>query len=375
MDGHDRCRRRDRAFVVLVMSAAIGLYACSSDAPSENPNVPATDAGSSGGQADSRPAVGGGGPPDAPSQTGGAGGGSAGTGGAPATGGAAAGGAPGSDAGSAARDTASPGPDALDAAAPSSSWPAIADYSARGPFPITRDSNVGPGAAYDIFRPAQLGAENRKHPVVSWANGTLFGISDYQKLLEHWASHGFVVIAGHTNSTAGGATHKAGIDWLIGENTRTGSGYLGRLDTKAIGAAGHSQGGGATMAAGSNKPGPTGIVATVPLMPLLSFEADKTIVMRQAAPMLNINATMDNRDPSGAIPNQIFNGANAELVQAAFIGVHEDAMNAAMFRPTLAWFRFHLMADERAKALFYPPMTCGLCQDPGWRQIRYKNPP
>jgi hypothetical protein len=254
-------------------------------------------------------------------------------------------------------------------------WPPVDNYAAHGPFPTIREMNTGPAGAYDVFRPTTLGADGRRHPIISWANGTLFGLKDYQELLDHWASHGFVVIAGHTNSTAGGGTHKAGIDWLLAENARASSPYLGMLDVRRIGAAGHSQGGGATIAAGSNKPGSTGIVATLPLMPILSFESDKTIVTRQLAPMLNINATMDDRDPSGTIAKQIFDGAAGELVQAAYIGIHEDAMSAAMHRPTLAWFRLRLMDDERARALFYPSATCGLCQDPAWKQVRYKNVP
>jgi len=254
-------------------------------------------------------------------------------------------------------------------------WPPVNDYGARGPLTTQRDINTGPGGAYDIFRPTTLGPSPRKNPIISWANGTLFSINNYQMLLDHWASHGFVVIAAHSQSTAGGATHKAGIDWLVAENSRSASIYFGLLDTGAIGAAGHSQGGGATIAAGSNKPGPTGIVATLPLMPILSFETDKTIVMRQTAPMFNINATMDTRDPTGAVANLIFDGSNRELVQAAFIGIHEDAMSAAMRAPTLAWFRLHLMGDDSAKATFYPDKTCGLCQNPAWKQVRYKNTP
>jgi hypothetical protein len=267
---------------------------------------------------------------------------------------------------------------ASDAAAPDAAltlWPAVDNYGAHGPFATTREMNTGPAGAYDVFRPTTLGAQGRKHPIISWANGTLFGLEDYRDLLDHWASHGFVVIAAHTNSTAGGGTHKAGIDWLRAEQARAGSGYFGVLDGKRVGAAGHSQGGGATIAAGSNKPGVTGIVATLPLMPILSYESDKSIVARQAAAMLNINATMDDRDPSGLVAKQIFDGAAAELVQAAFIGVHEDAMSAAMRRPTLAWFRFRLMDDDSARTLFYPSATCGLCQDPAWKQVRYKNAP
>jgi hypothetical protein len=263
-----------------------------------------------------------------------------------------------------------------DALPPASAWPAVDDYAAAGPFPTTRDVDTGPGRAYDVFRPTELGAGNRKHPIISWANGTLYKLDQYGNLVSHWASHGFVVIAGHTNSTAGGGTHKAGIDWLLAENARPGSPYLGKLDPTRIGAAGHSQGGGATIAAGSNKPGPTGITVTLPLMPLLSFESDKgkEIVTRQAVPMLNINASMDDRDPTGAVAAQIFEGARTPLVQASYAGVHEDAMSPAMHRPTLAWFRLHLMGDEKARPLFYPAGTCGLCQDAAWKQVRHKEP-
>jgi hypothetical protein len=254
-------------------------------------------------------------------------------------------------------------------------WPAVANYGAPGPFAVTRDKNTGPGAAYDIFRPATLGAGGLHHPIVSWANGTLFALDSYQMLLGHWASHGFVVIAGHTNSTAGGGTHKAAIDWLVAESARPGSAYFGVLDTKHVGAAGHSQGGGATIAAGANKPGPVGLTTTLPLMPILSFESDKTIVGKQAAPMFNINATMDTRDPTGAVADALFTGANEELVQAAFIGIHEDAMGPAMLAPTLAWLRFRLMGDAAARAVFYPAGSCGLCQDKAWKTVRYQHTP
>jgi hypothetical protein len=254
-------------------------------------------------------------------------------------------------------------------------WPAVANYGALGPFPVTREKNTGPGAAYDIFRPTTLGGGGRHHPIVSWANGTLFSLDDYQRLLTHWASHGFVVIAGHTNTTAGGATHKAAIDWLVAENARPGSATFDVLDTKHIGAAGHSQGGGATIAAGANRPGPVGLTTTLPLMPILSYESDKTIVGKQTAPMLDINATMDTRDPAGAVADAIFTGANEELVQAAFIGIHEDAMGPAMLAPTLAWLRLRLMGDAAARVAFYPAGSCGLCQDKAWKTVRYQHTP
>lgn len=294
------------------------------------------------------------------------GGGDAGAGGgSTATGGASGG---GGDSGSAAVAGAGPGPGG------GSGWPAVSDYAAAGPFATLRQNNTGPAGAYDVFRPMVLGEQGRKHPVISWANGTLYSVDDYSALLLHWASHGFVVIAGHTNTTAGGGTHKAGIDWLVGESKSATSPFFGVLDVAKIGAAGHSQGGGATIAAGANKPGTTGIVVTLPLMPILNFETDKTIVAHQLVPMFNVNATMDKNDPTGAFATQIYDGAVTELVQASFIGVHTDAMNAKMHAPTVAWFRWRLMGDAQARATFYPMSTCGLCKDPDWMLVRYKNP-
>jgi dienelactone hydrolase len=256
-------------------------------------------------------------------------------------------------------------------AAGSSPWPAVSDFGARGPLAVTRDADTGPGKAYDVFRPTQL-ADGRRHPILSWANGTNYGLDLYAPLLEHWASHGFVIIAGHTNTTAGGGTHKAGIDWLVAEDARAGGPYAGALDVKMIGAAGHSQGGGATIAAGSDAPGVTGIVATAPLMALLRFEKDESVVARQKAPMLDVIATNDTNDRGAEAAGKIFAGATGELVQAAFVGVHTDAMSPGMFAPTLAWFRLHLMGDEAARAFFYPAGTCGLCRDQAWQSVRYK---
>ncbi|HEY2903759.1 MAG TPA: hypothetical protein VGL59_24455 [Polyangia bacterium] len=254
-----------------------------------------------------------------------------------------------------------------------STWPPVTDYAAAGPFATMRTNNTGPGNGYDIFRPVELGTNGRKHPIISWNNGTLYAIDLYKDLLDHWASYGFVVIGAHTNTTAGGGVHKAAIDWLVAQNGAAASPFHDVLDVTKIGASGHSQGGGATLAAAANKPGTTGIVASLPLMPLLSFETDTSIIGKQTAPLLLISATMDDR--STMVADQTLAAINTPFVTAAFKGVHEDAMNAAMHAPALAWFRFQLMGDENARSFFYPPATCGLCTDPAWMTVRYKNTP
>jgi dienelactone hydrolase len=178
-------------------------------------------------------------------------------------------------------------------------------------------------------------------------------------------------MGGHTNRTAGGAVHKAAIDWLVAENARTGSVYFGMLDLANIGAAGHSQGGGATITAGANVPGPAGIVTTMPLMPISSYE--RPHLAQHAASMLMVSASEDPRANRAA--DQAFADVTTEFVDAQFVGVHEDAMNPGIHGATVAWFRYQLMGDVAAKAQFYPPTTCGLCRDDAWMRLRHKNTP
>ncbi len=257
------------------------------------------------------------------------------------------------------------------AAETAGAWPSVADLAAPGPFPIQHETNTGPNEAYDIVRPARLGEEGRRHPIISWNNGTLYPIDDYQDLLDHWASHGFVVIGAHTNSTAGGAVHKAAIDWLVAENERPGSPYAGMLDVTRIGAAGHSQGGGATITIGAGVPGPAGVVATMPLMPIAMF--DPSHLAQHQAPMFIVSATDDQR--ANAVADQAFTEVTTELVHGQFVGVHQDAMNPGIHGATVAWFRYRLMGDEAARAQFYPPGTCGLCRDDAWMRVRHNNSP
>jgi dienelactone hydrolase len=250
-------------------------------------------------------------------------------------------------------------------------WPSVTDFAAPGPFAIERETNVGPDAAYDIVRPARLGEEGRKHPIVSWNNGTNYQIDRYQDLLDHWASHGFVVMGAHTNRTRGGAIHEAAIDWLVAENARPGSTYFGILDVTKIGASGHSQGGGATITAGAGIPSPSGIVTAMPLMPISAFE--RPHFAQQTASMLIVSATDDDR--ANSVADQALTDVGTEVVDAQFVGVHEDAMHPGIHGATVAWLRYQLMGDQSARAQFYPSGTCGLCDDSGWARLRYANTP
>src|SRR5690606_3279705 len=110
---------------------------------------------------------------------------------------------------------------------------------------------------------------------------------------------------------------------------------------------------------------------SMPLMPISAFE--RPHLAQHTASMLIVSATEDER--ANRVADQAFEDVTTELVDAQFVGVHEDAMNPGIHGATVAWLRYQLMDDATAGAEFYPAGTCGLCGDEGWARIRHKNSP
>ncbi|WP_405485045.1 hypothetical protein [Nocardia sp. NBC_00511] len=125
--------------------------------------------------------------------------------------------------------------------------PVEAIYHAAGPHPVTKragtDCCSSTGEAYDIWYPADLGASGTRHPIIAWGDGTLAHPREYDFLLAHLASWGFVVIAPDLTSTGTGAQLLDGVGYLTQQNSDPDSEFYRKLDTGEIGAMGHSQGG------------------------------------------------------------------------------------------------------------------------------------
>src|SRR5678815_5065519 len=108
-------------------------------------------------------------------------------------------------------------------------WPA-ADPSMPGPFATVTENNVGPAAGvgadggaapmFTLFRPSDLAQGGLCHPVITWGNGTGSNPSLYKVLLNHLASHGFVVIASNSPQVSQGDPPPmlAGVTWVLEQN-------------------------------------------------------------------------------------------------------------------------------------------------------------
>jgi len=216
---------------------------------------------------------------------------------------------------------------------------------------------------YTLFRPAEL-EEGMKYPVLTWGNGTCSHPLLFTELIEHVASHGFIVIATNSRQTAGGVEMLHGIDFVLSENANSSSILYGKVDRAMLGAFGHSQGSGATLSAGADPR----IVATVPIQ-----GASAAGVRALHGPTFLIAGELDTLvAPSGV--ETAFDAATLPAVYGLSIG-QDHLMPGLAPSPILdavtAWFRIHLADDAEARDLFYGD-ACKLCSDPRW-QIRRKN--
>jgi hypothetical protein len=120
------------------------------------------------------------------------------------------------------------------------------DPAMDGPFMPTHIESAGPSGGSWVFHPKDLGKNGMKHPVFVWGPGAGTGPSNYTDHLNRLASHGFVVIS--QSSSGSGNTEKAALDWMLEQNTKSGSPFEGKLDTMRVGMGGHSLGALTTMA-------------------------------------------------------------------------------------------------------------------------------
>jgi hypothetical protein len=237
-------------------------------------------------------------------------------------------------------------------------FPKAMDFAATGAFETVAENNVGPDNAFTLFRPAELGASGVVHPIITWGNGTGAMPSSYTALLQHLASHGFIVIASNNTNVGSGDEMLAGVDWVQSENERSGSPMFGKVNAARSGATGHSQGGAGACAAARD----ARIVTIAPIQGGRSCEQ-----MPPKVPAIWFTGSADNI----AVPDEIkavYESVPGPAMYAMLAGATHFTPpgNGGGFRgPVTAWFRAHLMADEDARAVFYGE-DCGLCIDPGW---------
>lgn len=300
------------------------------------------------------------------------------SGGDPAEGGSGTGGAASASGGQVSADGGAPsgtGGAPSQGGCSDASWP-TADPAAPGPFTVVTETEVGPLAGegedgepvpFTLFRPETLGEDGRCHPIITWGNGTGSTPALYGVLLRHLASHGFLVIGSDSPNVARGEPPPmvVGAEWLIEQNGDAASPFYQKVDTRNVGATGHSQGGMATSAAGNDP-----VVTTI--APLCGAGRPNNL----SGPAFFMCGGLDDVVSCDGIETA-FHSAEVPAVFANFLmGDHANWLSfggSMSVKPVeaavTAWMRVHLMGDTALRAWFYGD-TCGLCEDDSWQIAR-----
>jgi hypothetical protein len=242
--------------------------------------------------------------------------------------------------------------------------PTDSKYFSKGSHDVTIKTFTGPLNSYTMYYPSDLTTSSDKYPAITWGNGTDGVPVLYDTLLKHFASHGFVVIASNSTMTGDGSAIIAGAEWLISENSSSGSFLYGKIDTANIGATGHSQGGGGAINAGKNQ----AIKCTAPIAPM------PVVMFGVKMPMFLVTGSADMIIPTITVKTMIYILSAAptilaELKGATHLTVMSNPTNIAGY--VVAWFYAQLKGDENAKGIFYG-YDYRLQSDSNWNVSRKK---
>ncbi|MET8946470.1 alpha/beta hydrolase [Streptomyces sp. NPDC004542] len=144
-----------------------------------------------------------------------------------------------------------------------------ADPSTTGSYPIAyTDLTVSasgrsysarvwyPGTTAGADAPVAAGT----HPGLAFGHGFFQAITQYESLLKHYASWGFITVAPKSQGglfpshSAFADDLNAALTWLTTQNGTTGSRFAGAVDTSRLAVSGHSMGGGAALLAAARNP-------------------------------------------------------------------------------------------------------------------------
>jgi hypothetical protein len=275
----------------------------------------------------------------------------------------------------------------LDAEVTGKEWP-TADPTKAGSFEVAADKNVGPLAGalpdpiygdeqqrFNVYRPKNLANSGYCHPILIWANGYTDNpeqnppecvtnaaankwCGQYLPMMEHLASHGFVVVASLSTVTGRGDPLPTivGMDWIIEQNEDSSSPYYHCLDTTKIGQLGHSFGGMSTC-----------LSAADPRYKALATICGTSELTGVHTPMMFFCGGRDDMVPCNGIRNTFrsvtnqpaffVNELNADHGSWVYQGPDGVSLSAAA-----AWFRVYLMDDTANRKFFYGS-NCTFCKD------------
>ncbi|MDH6280978.1 alpha/beta hydrolase [Prescottella agglutinans] len=237
-------------------------------------------------------------------------------------------------------------------------------YAATGVHDVT--SVAVPG--YQVFYPTDIDTSPDLHPVVTFGNGSYATYEQYEQLLRHLASWGFVVVVADSSVTGDGTEILAAARYILAQNDNPESVFHDRIDVAHVAAVGHSQGAGGSINASTHS---DGLITSTAVLDLpdpwwASRPVDVIDVARLTAPVFYLTGSDD--PVSTAIPQAAYHAVSpVPAARGRLLGVgHNWPSDGGGFRGYLtAWLRFTLTDDTDAARAFVGPAP-ELLADPRW---------
>ena len=234
------------------------------------------------------------------------------------------------------------------------------DPASAGQYEVTTKTS----GRVKIFAPIGL-ADGCKVPVVHFSNGTGAMCLFYNKVLRHWASHGFIATCYESSMTGSGQPCIDALDIASKE-------YPEIADTTRFGSSGHSQGGGASITCAyllEQKYGDNAKVAVHAVQPAHGMS----------------RAGYVKEYPTIKSPVFMFSGSRDSIVPMSWVGSGYDLLQTETYwfqgegishlnpqdhaaHSGVSWFRWKLLNDQNAKEQFL-----SLPLDTKWSEHKTKN--
>jgi dienelactone hydrolase len=252
--------------------------------------------------------------------------------------------------------------------------PPTRDYSAPGPFATISESQTGPDGTYTIVRPETLGKDGFKHAPIIFGPGIGGSMDSMMNLLQRIASHGFVIIGrqidGGPRNPENNRRMTAGLDWLIEQNSTSGSIFANKLDVERAASMGYSVGGTGAVDIGGHKAIITvvsihGHSAEAELHGTLLLLGGTNDIMRDGQSWLAPTYAASKVPTFFSLVKDANHGYPARVVDGVQSGVEAPAM--------IAWLRYWIYDDQGAKQYFFGD-DCVMCKEP-WTNTQRKHWP
>ncbi len=237
-------------------------------------------------------------------------------------------------------------------------------YAAESKVSSVEDLALGISGKY-VYFPTELKHNQKKYPVVTWANGSWCPVQTYLAIIKGIAEAGYIVVADTDLLTDDGLSTVDSVDWILEQNKDKDSLFYNRVNTKAIGSTGHSLGGQAAVNA-------AGMDNRIKAIVSIAGKSTAKEAAKVTVPALYLAGTLD-----GVVPakNYVYPSYQASRGPKVYASLKNVEHFACWYTPqdyityTVGWFDAYLKKDTKKVSMFKAGGQ--LAKDSHWTDFEY----